>query len=239
MRAPELGPDEPEATIYGAAWVEARRRLPGVASAEARALLTSAMDRVQSGWTAVRELQRWVERNRAHERAGDDYGCLLTYVETEVRESFRSMALALAHVVADWPAWERASTDDVDGQLSSFARYVTVLHLASGSAAVPPEFRELVGQAAPLGFGGEWYRQLSGVLQAIGDHSIVANGVHDARGAVEFLTGDLPEPERARARSSLLTTIETLYALTGPPPPEWLALLRDYFAGLEHDANEG
>jgi hypothetical protein len=35
-----------------------------------------------------------------------------------------------------------------------------------------------------------------------------------------------------------LTTIKTLYALTGPPPPEWLALLREYFAGLEHDTNE-
>ncbi|MBW3572577.1 MAG: hypothetical protein KY467_15855 [Gemmatimonadetes bacterium] len=123
------------------------------------------MDRVESGWTAVRDLQQWMERNREREGAEDDYGCLLTYVETEVRETFRSMAVALAQVAADWPESERASTDDVEGQLSAFVRYVTVLRLATESATVPPQFRELVRQAAPLGLAGEWFRQLSGVLR--------------------------------------------------------------------------
>jgi hypothetical protein len=52
------------------------------------------MDRVESGWTAVGPLHQWLERNRGQESAEDDYGCLLTYVETEVRETFRSLAVA-------------------------------------------------------------------------------------------------------------------------------------------------
>ena len=228
---------EPDATIYGADWMAARDRLPLMEPAEGRALLASAMDRVESGWTAVRDLQHWLDQNTGRERADDDYGCLLTYVETDVRESFRSMALALAHVAADWPGEERASTDDVDGWLSAFARSVTVLRLATESATVPPEFRELVRhQVAPVGFGGEWFRQLSCVVQAIGDRSTAAVSVQDARAAVKFLTAALPEAQRARASAVLLTDLKALYALAGPPPPEWLDLLKEYLAVAAHDA---
>jgi hypothetical protein len=226
---------EPDATIYGADWAAARDRLPLIEPAVARALLASAMDRVESGWTAVRDLQHWLDRNKGRESADDDYGCLLTYVETDVCESLRSMALALAHRVADWPGQERASTDDVDGWLSAFVRHVTVLRLATGSATVPPEFRVLVRQVAPLGLAGEWFRQLSGVVQAIGDRSTAAGSVQDARTAVEFLTAVLPAAKRDQARAVLLTDLEALYALAGPSPPEWLDLLKDYFARCEHD----
>lgn len=227
----------PEVTIYGPEWTAARNRLASVEPAEARALLASAMDRVESGWTAVSVLHQWLERNRGRESAEDDYGCLLTYVETEVRETFRSGALALAHVAADWPDWERASTEDVEGLLSTFVRYVTVLRLATESATVPTEFRELVRQVAPLGLEGEWFHQLLVVLRAIGDRLTATGSVQGARAAVEFLTAALPEAERERARGILLTNLEALHALAGPPPPEWIDLLRDYFAGQAHDAS--
>lgn len=228
---------DPKLTIRGPDWLAARDRLEMVAPAEARALLASAMDRVESGWTALCGLQQWLDQNKGRQSADDDYGCLLTYVETDVRESFRSMALALAHVAADWPGEERASVDDVDGWLSAFVRYVTVLGLATGSAAVPQEFRDLVRQVAPLGLAGEWFRQLSGVLQAIGDRSTAAGSVQDARSAVEFLTATLPKAERARASAALLTDLEAVYALAGPLPPEWLDLLREYFAEQAHGAD--
>lgn len=227
---------EPDATIYTPAWVAARDRLAFIEPAEARALLASAMDRVESGWTAVRDVQHLLDRNRGRESGDDDYGCLLTYVETEIRESFRSMALALAHVAADWPAWERASIDDVEGSLSAFVRYVTVLRLATESATVPPEFRGLVRQVAPLGLAGEWFRQLSGVLRAIGHRVTAAGSVEGARAAVEFLTAALPEADRERGRAVLLTDLEGVYALSGPPP-EWFGLVKQYFAGRAHDAS--
>lgn len=230
-------PGEPKFTIYTSAWVAARNRLTLVEPAEAWALLSSAMDRVESGWSAVRDLQHWLDRNGRHQTADDDYGCLLTYVETEVRETFRAMALALAQVVTDWPKGERASMDDVEGWLSGFVRYVTVLCLATKSATVPPEFRERVRQVAPLGLTGEWFRQLSGVLGAIRDRSTAAGNVQDARAAVEFLIAALPAAKREQARAGLLTNVEAIYALWGPPPPEWLHLLREYFAEQAHEAN--
>jgi hypothetical protein len=140
-------------------------------------------------------------------------------------------------VAADWPEWERASVDDVDGRLWAFVRYVTVLRLATASATVPPEFRELVRQVAPLGLEGEWFRQLLVVLRALGDRSTAAEGVHAARAAVEFLIAALPEAERERARGALMTNLAALHALAGPSPPEWLDLLREYFAGQAHEAD--
>jgi hypothetical protein len=228
---------EPEFTIYVPAWGGARERVGMVEPQVTRALLCTALDLVESGWPAVRDLQRWVERHREQERAADDYGCLLTYVESEVLEAFRTIALTLAAVAADWPEWERASTDDVDGGLSAFVRYVTVLLLATEGAQVPPEFRELVHQVVPLRLGGEWSWQLSGVLEAIGDRSEAAGSVKDARSAVEFLTHALPAEERDRVSGQLLIDLEALYAATAPPPPEWLRLLRAYFVEHTHDAS--
>lgn len=229
---------EPTFTIYVPAWEVARERVGTVEPEETRALLCAALDRVESGWPAVRDLQRWVERHREQEGAEDDYGVLLTYVESEVREAFRSMALTLADVVADWPGWERASTDDVDGWLSAFVRYVRVLVLATEGARVPPEFRERVHQVAPLRLGGEWCRQVSGVLEAIRDRSAVGS-VKDARSAVAFLTHAIPEEERARVSGQLLVHLEAMYAATAPPPPEWLILLRAYFMEHAHEASPG
>lgn len=67
---------------------------------------------------------------------------------------------------------------------------------------------------------------------------MAAESVQDARAAVEFLTAELPAAERERARAMLLADIEALYALPGgPPPPEWLDLLKECFAGRAHYAH--
>jgi hypothetical protein len=50
---------EPRATIYVPAWLLARARLlVWTGDDGARALLASAMDQVESGWEAVRAVQR-------------------------------------------------------------------------------------------------------------------------------------------------------------------------------------
>lgn len=59
--------------------------------------------------------------------------------------------------------------------------------------------------------------------------------VQGARAAVEFLTAALPEAQRACAQRALLTDLEALYVIAGPPPPEWLDLLREYFAPPPHE----
>lgn len=98
---------EPGKTIYGPGWKAARKRLAAADPDETDALLASAMDRVESAWPAVRDLTRWVQLNREWERADDEYACLLTFIEWELCEAFRSMAFALAEVAATWPESEK------------------------------------------------------------------------------------------------------------------------------------
>ncbi|HEX6039673.1 hypothetical protein, partial [Longimicrobium sp.] len=65
------GDGEPAATIFGPEWLRARDRLACVEPEEARALLTAAMDQVESGWEPVRALQRLADRHPEAERSGD------------------------------------------------------------------------------------------------------------------------------------------------------------------------
>lgn len=224
---PDAG--EPEFTIYIPAWNAARNRLTSVPTADTRALLASALDQVESGWPAVRGLQLWVQQNRERAGGADDYGCLLTYVEAELREAFRSVAHTLADLVSDWPGWERASVDDVDGWLSAFVRYVTVLVLASETASVPAGFRELVRQVAPYRLGGAWDARLKETLGAIGDRSAGAARVTDAREAVDVLLDALPEEQRASASGSLVGKVESLYAAAGQPSLPWIEVLKEHY----------
>lgn len=115
-------------------------------------------------------------------------------------------------------------------------RYVPVLVLATTSAKAPLDFRELVRAVSPLGRRGEWSRQLSGILSAVADRSAAAADAKDALAAVQVLTHAIPEAERDGASATLLSSLEPWYAPpAGPPPPEWLVLLRRYFAGHAPD----
>lgn len=220
-------------TIYGPAWAAARGRVASVEPAETRSLLGAALDQLESGWPAVRDLRRWVRSNPAQEGAGDDFGCVLAYVESELWPAFHKMATALLEVAADWPGCDRASTDDVDGWLSAFVRYVTILVLATPAATVPPEFLELVRQVTPLGLGGRWWSEFASLVAAIGDRSKSSVDAQDARGAVEFLTHAIPEGERRRVNGLLVSDVEAIYDAAGQPVPEWVNLLKAYFAAPE------
>ncbi len=229
--APAGGGAEPRATIYSPAWRDARDRLKWVQDENARALLASAMDQVESGWVAVGALQWWAEQHRERDRPDSEYGALLTFAESEVQEVYRGLASHVAGWVLAWPGDDLPPANDVDAGLSEFGRYATVLVLATGAALdVPDGFRQVVHQVVRLRPGGEWYRRLGETFAGIQDLAAGEVAAGMVVEAVDFILVALPEDEREHARGQLLASIEDVYAIAGPPPPAWLALLRAYFA---------
>lgn len=234
MSTPERTPaegEEPSATIYGPAWLEARERVVWIEDEDARALLASAMDQVESGWDAVRAVQRWADRHPERDRADDEYGALLTFAESELQEVFRSMAFDLAALVTGWPGRSLPPGNDIDAHRTEFGRYATVLVLATGAALnVPEGFRAAVRQVARLLPGGEWARRLAETFAGIQDVSDSEITADTARQAVDFLLHALPESERERISGLLVQDVESRYGAAGQPPPPWLGVLKDFFA---------
>jgi hypothetical protein len=234
MSAPDRTPaegQEPSATIYGPAWLDARERVVWVEDEDARALLASALDQVESGWDAVRAVQRWADRHPERDRPDDEYGTLLTFAESELQEVFRSMASDLADMVTGWPGRDLPPSNDIDAHRTEFGRYATVLVLATGAAVdVPDDFRAAVRQVARLLPGGEWFRRLTETFAAIQDVSDSEITADTARQAVDYLLHAIPEAERERISGSLVKDVERGYEAAGQPPPPWLGLLKGFFA---------
>jgi hypothetical protein len=217
---------EPRDTIHVPAWLDARERLIWIEPEEARGLLASAMDQVERGWNAVRELQRWVEHNPEAERADDDYGALLTFSEAEVQGVSQVLASDLAATVEAWPGHDLAPDRDVDARLSEFARLAGVLVLATaGAVDVPEGFRDLVRQVARLRQGGAWATDLAQTFARIQGISETEIHADTARQAVDFLLHDIPQDERGRIAGLLVRDVVVLYARAEQEPPVWLDLL--------------
>jgi hypothetical protein len=233
MSTPERTPaegEEPRATIYVPAWLEARERVVWIEDEDSRGLLACAMDQVESGWDAVRAVQRWAERHREPERPDDEYGALLTFAESELQEVFRLMACDLADLVTGWPGRDLPPDNDIDAHRTEFGRYATVLVLATGSALdVPEGFRAAVRQVARLLPGSEWARRLAETFAALVDVSDTEITANTARQAVDFLMQALPDSERHHRSGLLVLDVEAAHAAAGHVPP-WLDLLKTFFA---------
>lgn len=228
---PSASGEEPSVTIVDSAWAEARAGLARVTDDDARTLLASAMDQVESGWEAMRGLQRIAEQHPRRERGPDGFGSLLTFAEAEVLEVFRELASDLAEWVRKWPGDDLSPHNDVEARLSEFGRYVTVLVRATAAALDLPEaFGSAVRQVGHLVPGGEWFGQLSTSFASILDVAGGLMNVEAARDAMHALVRELPESVRQHAGGLLVADLEAAYAKVGGPP-SWIRMLKAYFDG--------
>jgi hypothetical protein len=224
--------EEPSATIYVPAWLKARKQLTWVEDEDARELLTSAMDQVESGWERVRGLQLWAERHSEARDVHDDYGALLSFAASGVHEVFRSLAGNLAALVAAWPGQDLPAEKDLDGRLDEFTRSALVLVLATAAAVdVPEEFRDLVRLLTHFRPGGSWATRLASTFHAIEDVSDAELTADSARQAVDLLLHGIPEAEREGVAFLLMSEVAAHYARKGQKTPPWLQIVTDYLTG--------
>ena len=206
-----------------AEWLVVRNQLAGrddLDEATSR-LLTAAMDHLEHGWVVLAPLERWVEhRHPERERADDAYGFLLTFVEADLLDAFRTVAFNVMHLVREWPEFDRVTPDDVE--LSLFVRYVSVLRQATEGADVPDAFRDLVHGLAPLDPGAPWERELSATLAAIGADAQAEETSSLALSFVDVALRGLPGDQRG----PMAEHVDSLYARAGLPSPAWLEVFR-------------
>ena len=156
---------EPVHTIYGAGWYAARQRAHA-ATGSGAAELVRLLDRVESGWHVLRDLQHWYESNVPRADAGDAYAQLLAFVDGDLVDVFRELAGGAAALVPGWSGWAvEADPDAVVGDVETFVRYLTLVHLAVQAAPVPEPFAALVASVAHRFTG--WGAEVSALVVAI------------------------------------------------------------------------
>jgi hypothetical protein len=156
---------EPVHTIYGAGWYAARQRAHA-ATGNGAAGLVRLLDLVESGWHVLRDLQHWYESNVPRADAGDAYAQLLAFVDGDLVDVFREVAGGAAALVPGWAGWAvEADPDAVVGDVETFVRYLTLVHLAVQAAPVPEPFAAMVASVAHRFTG--WGAEVSTLVVAI------------------------------------------------------------------------
>lgn len=163
---------EPLHTIYLPWWTDARQRAQRL-DPPLRAMFGRMLDHVEAGWTHVAPLQRWYEAHRDRARdASDDYAHLLNFIDGDLVDLFRELAVGVAALVPGYDGWEaEADPGGVDGELGRFARYFAVFQRAVEAIGVPAKLGDAV-RAAAQGLAG-WATELAVLVRAIDEAVIV------------------------------------------------------------------
>lgn len=156
---------EPLHTIHQGDWRAGRERLAGLAGPEHRAL-SALLDHVEEAWRHLRDLQLLYETGQARARETDFYAQLLNFIDSDLVDVFRSVALDTAALVPGWAGWREAieRLDDLDADATLFARYADVLIMAVHHPDVPLHLRAAAGRFGPVMLG--WYTQFTALLAA-------------------------------------------------------------------------
>jgi hypothetical protein len=162
---------EPLHTIYLPWWTDARRRAQRL-DPPLRAMFTRALDHVEAGWAHVAPLQRWYEAHRDRARDGSDYAHLLNFIDGDLVDLFRELAVGVAALVPGYDGWEAdADPGGVDGELDRFERYFAVFRRAAEAIDAPATLGDAV-RAAAQGLAS-WATELAVLVRAIDEAIIV------------------------------------------------------------------
>ena len=105
---------DPLSTIYTPGWADARVRAALVP--EHGELYTAALDAVEQAWMHLRPLQRWYEQERPAVSTWGNYSLLLEFVDGDLVDAFRAVAVGVTELVPGVPDWpDNADPGDVDG----------------------------------------------------------------------------------------------------------------------------
>jgi hypothetical protein len=156
--------------LGGTRWLDARARVYALEPRQ-QEVFTRLLAHIESGWCRVRELQGVYDRRAALEARGGPLGDILGFIDGDVVDLFRAIALDAADLVPGWEGWERAADPgDMDGDAFLFARYVGVLRLAAQSRELDRAFLGNV-ESTCVALEG-WYAQLTDVLRTIDEEVI-------------------------------------------------------------------
>jgi hypothetical protein len=198
----------------------------------------AALDHVDVAWVVLQDLFVWADRQPDSARRQTEYEQSLDFVQGELGGEFADLARMLARVVLDWPAWEQIGPESLDGHLSSFHRYWTMLRLTVKAGDVPAAFRILVNRVAqvlePHGHPA-WFVGMNRHIEAIialEPAPPYRDGTWPGR-ALDILLHALPEEDADDATLSLLGAVEGVYTSAGHAPPPWVRLLHDQLSGPE------
>jgi hypothetical protein len=92
-------PEETRATIYGPDWRAAQRRLRLLWEPTLVNVLRRSFRHLEKGWTTLRPIQAYHEANRARENADPAAAAVLYFLEVEVVDRYRVLALEMIRAV--------------------------------------------------------------------------------------------------------------------------------------------
>ena len=94
-----LNTDEPGATIYGPDWHAAKGRLRHLKEPALTEVLRRTFRHLEKGWTTLRPIQAYHEANRAGENPDPAAAAVLYFLEVEVVDRYRVLALEMLRTV--------------------------------------------------------------------------------------------------------------------------------------------
>jgi hypothetical protein len=94
-----LNTDEPSATIYGPDWHAANGRLHLLRAPALVKILRRTFKHLEKGWDTLRPIQAYHEANRAGENPDPAAAAVLYFLEVEVVDRYRVLALEMIRAV--------------------------------------------------------------------------------------------------------------------------------------------
>ncbi len=90
------------------------------------------LDHLERGWGYVRPLARAVEEAKGWAGTGTDTGsAIYRFADLDIVDLYRFNAFRCADMVLAPQGTDLPSTDDIDGDVDAFYRYVSLLRLAA------------------------------------------------------------------------------------------------------------